>query len=321
MWSKRADVFGVLRWLLACMFTVAFSTVVALPAGAGAQPDPQPLVTYGVFDPEHWFRSSNRIGIEHVFIVWTEDDASRLSSALDYASKRNRWLMVTVEPWPLDWNSKEEASSLFGDIVKGRFDTVIAGICRKLGDLKVPLFIRWGHEMDDLSGRYPWARPDAADFVNAYRHVVDACRPLAPLSYFVWSPAGRGDMLAYYPGDQYADWVGVSVYGLERLDLKQIGRPRGFDDVFGPKYALASRFHKPVMIAELGIAGDADYKRDWMKQITHAAENFPLLRAIVYFNAREPESWPEDQGKPDWRINPVLFPDPFSHPPSEAPEG
>jgi hypothetical protein len=29
------------------------------------------------------------------------------------------------------------------------------------------------------------------------------------------------------------------------------------------------------------------------------------LRIVVYFNAKEPDPWPDGYGSPDWRIDPV----------------
>ncbi len=111
-------------------------------------------------------------------------------------------------------------------------------------------------------------------------------------------------MSAYYPGDEYVDYVGVSVYGLEQWDIDHYGKPRDFNERFQEIYSFASRYKKPVMIAELGVAGASAYRRTWFKQVAAASSAFPLLRIVVYFNAEDPERWPDGQGNPDWRIGP-----------------
>jgi len=59
-----------------------------------------------------------------------------------------------------------------------------------------------------------------------------------------------------------------------------------------------------VTIAELGVAGDAVYRRTWFTQVAAASSSFPLLRIVVYFNAEDPDRWPDGLGNPDWRIGP-----------------
>jgi hypothetical protein len=37
-----------------------------------------------------------------------------------------------------------------------------------------------------------------------------------------------------------------------------------------------------------------------------SASQFPLLKAVIYFNAFDPHPWVNGQ-KPDWRIDPALW--------------
>jgi endoglucanase len=281
---------------------VALGCALGLAASIAAAGDPQGL-RYGVYDPEQRFADSNRIAVEHVFVRWQPHDGARLRGAADYAASRNRWLMVTVEPWPAHGRTGE---TLFADIVEGTYDPDIANMCSALGALGRPVFVRWGHEMEDPTGRYPWARDDAEGFVKAYRYFVDHCRPWShDRFFFVWSPKGMRRMSAYYPGAEYADYVGVSVYGLEHWETDRFGKPRDFSERFREIYGFASQFKKPVMIAEAGVAGDAAYRHHWFSQRARASDAFPLLRMVVCFNAEDPEPWTGGYGNPDWRIDPA----------------
>jgi len=279
------------------VFGLGFAATIAIAAGAPS------ALQYGVYDPELRFAHSDRIGLEHIFVPWEPVDAARLREASQYAARRNRWLMVTVEPFPAHGRTGE---TLFADIAEGAYDSDIAKLCSALGALNRPLFVRWGHEMEDPTGRYPWARTDAEGYVRAYRYFVDHCRRWSHgRFFFVWSPKGRQGMSAYYPGAEYVDYVGVSVYGLERWDTDHLGRPRDFNEHFREIYGFASRYNKPVMIAELGVVGDAAYRRLWFSQVAAAPTAFPRLRIVVYFNAKDPAPWPNGYGNPDWRINPI----------------
>jgi beta-mannanase len=110
---------------------------------------------------------------------------------------------------------------------------------------------------------------------------------------------------AYYPGADYVDYIGVSVYGLEQWDIRHTGKPQDFNHRFREIYSLVSHYNKPVMIAELGVSGDATYRHRWFSQLALSFSAFPRLRMVVYFNAKEPDAWPEGYGSPDWRIDPV----------------
>ncbi len=109
--------------------------------------------------------------------------------------------------------------------------------------------------MDDASGQFIWAGWDADTYIADYRHMIDLCRKSAPDISVMWSPLGDEEMAKYYPGDDYADLVGLTVFGLQAWDQAKYGKNRSFDDVFGPRYERASAFGKPVVVAELGYVG------------------------------------------------------------------
>ena len=96
-------------------------------------------------------------------------------------------------------------------VVSGAYDAGLNETFAYLNTLSCPVFVRIGGEMNVWSTQ---AKP--ADYIAAYRHVVDIARSRAPRAAMVFSPnyssGNRVDMDIYYPGDQYVDWVGVSLY-------------------------------------------------------------------------------------------------------------
>jgi beta-mannanase len=98
--------------------------------------------------------------------------------------------------------------------------------------------------------------------------------------------------------------------GLERWDHNHHGRPRSFADTFAEKYRRVAKFGKPVIIAELGIAGGNEYRSAWLSEITRSSmthASFPLLTSIVYFNDQEPHFGPQGFGSPDWSLSATAF--------------
>ena len=114
-------------------------------------------------------------------------------------------------------------------------------ICRAIGTTGAPVFVRWGHEMDDTSGRYPWAGARAWQYIRAFRHFVNSCRRFAPQAKFVWSPMASKDPNRYYPGDGYVDYIGLPIWGLQKLDMDYFGRGRSFTELAGEKYRYIAR--------------------------------------------------------------------------------
>lgn len=267
-------------------------------------------VVLGVYDPHRAFSNDRDVGIEHIFVYWQALDLEEFRQRLSQAEKLGRTMMVTVEPYTRAVNWRDGGEHLFADIIAGRFGPEIEQICGELGRYRGKVLIRWGHEMEDPTGRYPWARKDADGYKTAFRHFVTSCRKLAPRAAFVWSPKGEKNLNRYYPGGAYVDYVGLSVWGLQKLDLDHYGRNRQFEMTFMEKYNRVAGFAKPVIIAELGVSGDRDYRVNWFDNLYSTIARSPAFRqlqAVVYFNDKEPAEWPMGYGSPDWRIGADWF--------------
>jgi len=265
----------------------------------------QQHVNYGVYDLHQQFSQAKGLAIEHIFVPWLSSDASdKIKSSFEYAKERHRWLMITVEPSAVEGRR----SQLLDDIVAGAYDSTIASVCRTVGSLQAPMLIRWGHEMETADLRYPWSGASGGSYIAAYRHFATMCRAEAPKIYLVWSPKGGARLGQYYPGRAFVDLVGLSVYHLPTYDLDHFGRVMSFRESFLPKYDRVIAFDRSVIIAEMGVSGLASYQARWMADFFRSAQNFPLLRTAVYFNAKDtPGAWPKEYGTPDWTIDSNIF--------------
>lgn len=264
-------------------------------------------LTLGVYDPQRAFGTDDNIGIDHIFVSWVDNDQARIRKAFADARQQDRWLMVTVEPWPRD--RQGGGANLLTEIASGGYDGEINDLCTTIADVGLPVLVRWGHEMDTGIGRYPWAKREPGVYIAAYRHFVDACRARTDKAYYVWSPAGADGLARYYPGRSYADIIGLSVYSFTSREMARYGRVRSFVENFGEKYDRVQRFDRPVMIAEFGVDGDSVHQRRWISAGLSSLRSFPLLEGIVYFNAKDqPDAWEAEYGIPDWTIDPHNLP-------------
>jgi endoglucanase len=267
-------------------------------------------VALGVYDPHSSFARSSDMQLDHIFIYWQALDLPTFRASLRDAGRRGRAMMVTVEPYTRAINWRDGGERLFSDILGGSFSREIATICQELGAFEGQVLVRWGHEMEKPTGRYPWARDDNRGYRAAYRHFVDDCRRHAPDALFVWSPIGESNLEVYYPGDSHVDLVGVSLWGLQSYDQKFFAGKRDFPRTFADKYERAAAFGKPVIIAELGVSGDREYRELWFQSLFEsvlASTKFEALRAVVLFNDKEPHYWPMGLGSPDWRVDPAYL--------------
>jgi endoglucanase len=266
----------------------------------------QGMPRLGIYDPHHQFASSASFQMEHVFIPWQAFDVASLRNTIASAAEAKRDLMVTVEPYTLAVDWRAGSQRLFKDIVAGQFDEQIDRICRELSAAQNEVYVRWGHEMEDPSRRYPWARKDAAGYVRAYRYFVTRCRTKLPSARFVWSPKGSVGIAAYFPGKSYVDAVGVAIWGLQAYDEDVHGRDVSYREALRGRYQAVAIYGRPIIVAEVGASGSDVYRQNWYTEIfsTDAYRTeFPEVSAVVYFNDKEPYHWPAGYGSPDWRLD------------------
>lgn len=271
-------------------------------------PKPTHHVKLGIYEQGGGCDDCDPFGVEMFFADWTGYDHAHLTAEMTRAVAANRWPMVTVEPWPHQ-RTVAQSNSLFADIVRGKYDYEIASLCEDLNAINSPMFIRWGHEMENVNGRYPWAQPDVVGYVAAYRYFVDRCRALlSHRCFFVWSPVGRRELFRYWPGPDYVDQIGVSIYGFPEYDLRNFGKVRSFTDIFSDTYQRVSLFDKPIIIAELGVTGGHRHQRYWIYSAFRSFHRYPKLDLAVYYNGKDsPLAWGKDYPVPDWRILHSVF--------------
>jgi beta-mannanase len=261
-----------------------------------------PSVSIGLYDPAGIFHHESQIRIQAIYFAWN-DPLDNLQLLLTSVAPERR-VLITIEPWPIS-SKKNGQNQLYNQILFGDHDIKIKQICTVLSSLAYPPLIRWGHEMELTDSRYPWTNIQPPDnYVTAYRYFVDTCRQTNPSALFIWSPAGDNGLEKYWPGAEYVDFVGVSVYSFESWEMKHIGKRLNFRDVFLSKYNRIKKYQKSVIIAEMGITGLDEYQRKWLKEMAKSLRHFPLVNSVIYFNSKDIEGvWGKDLPTPNWQIS------------------
>ncbi|MCF6241683.1 MAG: glycoside hydrolase family 26 protein [Bacteroidales bacterium] len=158
-------------------------------------------------------------------------------------------------------------------IINGDFDTELIQWAKDAAASDIPLLAEFGTEMN--GNWFPWNGqynggevadeygaldlPDGPErFRDAYRHIIDLCRQNGAnnITWFFHVDAyGEPDaawnnIQNYYPGDEYIDWLGVSIYGPQERDEDYQEFEEILDDIYPKLTALSD---KPVAILEFAI--------------------------------------------------------------------
>ena len=167
------------------------------------------------------------------------------------------------------------------DTADGVYDDVIRGFSTWAKTISSPIYLRIGYEFDGWHNEL-----EPSEYVTAYRRFVDITREEGVNNVaFVWhsyaAPPYKGYPLAsWYPGDEYVDWVAVSLFG------HLYGPDPGPDA--NAVFDFAKAHKKPMMVAESGpilgiLEGDLDsWDRWFVNYFSLAYER--NIKAISFIN-------------------------------------
>jgi len=263
-------------------------------------------IKYGAYDKEDLLKDSEKIAIDHYYFSWLDFDILDFQKKVENSKNKNRSLFITIEPWA---KTRSKANTLLKDITLGEYDTEIKKICTELNNTDLNIELSFAHEMDhDLTERYDWSGKDKTEFINAYRYFVTNCKKVASEISYVWSPVGDKKALEYWPGEEFVDSVGFPVYSFPDFDILYYDHARSFVESTQEKYDRLATLKKPMIIVEVGVAGDNERKTKWIKEMYENINKFPLIKSMLFFNAVDHEgAWGKDLSTPDWRITKDLI--------------
>ena len=231
---------------------------------------------------------------------WNQFPVQQAQSAQQMGGR----LMVTWEPWN---GAKRDPNWSCRRVADGAYDPYIRQYARAVKSSGAPVLIRLAHEMN--GDWYPWgtayvgdqARNNGnspADYVKMWQRVVRIFRVEgARNASWVWTPnivyqtlvnsyeRQRDDLEDLYPGDEWVDWIGLSIYN------DGARRPwRSFSQLFDGSYGIVTALtNKPMMVAELGVteqgAPRGQSKAQWISDafLREIPSRYPRVRLVNYF--------------------------------------
>ncbi len=201
------------------------------------------------------------------------------------------------------WNVPGQGSQLAS--IPSQWDYIISilNVLEKYNS--VPVYIRFGAEVNIWD-----TRANPAEYIEAFRTISNLARQYTTNTAMVWSmntvSSWDIEMNDYYPGDEYVDWVGVSLY-MQKYFLGRNDWPENekFNEVmfFSGRNAdpvkmldeVITKYgdRKPIMIAESGashyIRPLNEYDTVWAKLYLSKLYNYvpmvyPQVKLIAHFD-------------------------------------
>ncbi len=195
------------------------------------------------------------------------------------------------------------AWNIYNDVTDiEKYASYIDKTLKYLQDSGCRVIVRWGGEMNVDSNI-----KDAKAYVKAYRYIADKIKNYSNLAN-VWSPnsvsAADKTFLDFYPGDEYVDWIGVSLYvnkvfAHNENDSNDTMFLTG--DSANPVLCIQPiiqfmedyQIKKPLMLSECGVSHSnlktGEKYDDWAayqlaQMYTALPRLYPQLKLINYFN-------------------------------------
>ncbi len=255
---------------------------------------------------------AKKAGIIMYFTPWAEFDSFLVDRLREELPATDMPVIVlTWEPLP----SSTGCNLAYGGvgplraIAQGNCDSYIRGFARAIGARQERFILRFAHEMNIAD--MPWwpghYGSDPGQYVAAYRRIRGLFQSEAVTNVeWAWSPNyashpydsttyAWNDVINYYPGDAYVDWVGLSGYNW--------GDPwRTFAEVYDEVLRdFTCRYAKPQLLLEVGSVegpGGLQTKANWMIDMYESLPQYPFVRGVVWFNDYASAT----RGQADFRI-------------------
>jgi hypothetical protein len=232
-----------------------------------------------------------KVAIDHQYYRWNQaiptihQDWDGSTGRLPFIN----WIAAKTDGSPVKWSA----------IADGSQDDWIIQRANAVKAFGSPIYLAFHHEPeDDLA---TWGTP--GDYAAAFRHIVDVFRSRGVTNVaFVWTmmnwtfePQSGRDPNAYYPGDSYVDIIGVD--GFNWYPGRDGAPWQSFQEIFQTSNGFAVAHNKPWMAVETGTQEDPDQpgrKGQWLRDIVATAKGWPLLKAVIYFDAIKEYDWTAD---------------------------
>jgi hypothetical protein len=232
--------------------------------------------------------TATRVGI----VQWFQSFPSALlAERAKLVTASGRIPLITWQPGVTGQGVNQPAYTL-ASIANGAHDAYLRSWGQSLAAIKGPVWLRFAPEMN--GDWLPWSEGvngnATGSFVRAWRHVHDVVTAAGATNVvWMWCPNvpynGATPLPGLYPGDAYADLVGLDGYNFGTT--KPTGW-RGYHQIFDRGLAeLRALTKREIVIAEIGSVEQGSSKADWVVNFLRAVDADSRIKAVVWFDIKD----------------------------------
>ncbi len=221
------------------------------------------------------------------YLTYTSVSSPFPKAFADSCKKYNAFMQLGFEP-----------DTAFRDVVDGPH---LRNWAREAARSGIPIFLRFASEMN--GDWVPWHGSPTL-YKEKWKLMYNIMKEEAPNVVMVWCPNWRPDVsgdtsrniMAYYPGDEYVDWVGVNFYMWGPV-YDSLMNETGISTL-SKLSAVYNKFpNKPIMICEWAAASrewrgnpplpriTTDYCINHMQQLyQNLQQYFPRVKGVFWFD-------------------------------------
>lgn len=213
-----------------------------------------------------------------------------LQARLEEAFKRGKVTELTLQTTDLP-----DGTSMVYDILNGEYDFFLAEYAKTVADYKHPVLLRLFNEMNGdwcSYSSYHYSK-DTDLFKTLYTYVYGFFEDAGAKNVIlVWNPNCDSfpnfkwnHSLMYYPGDAYADVVGMTAYNTGVYYHRVGERWIEFAELYDNLYAsYCQMFNQPLMITEFASASAGGDKNQWIIRMFEEIKKYDRLKIAIWWD-------------------------------------
>ncbi len=259
-------------------------------------------LTWGIFEPSapvtmtKLNQIEERVNHEFSFLIRYSDlDEQVPVQEFMNAYNEGKILELTLQTS----HSKLDDSSIFYDILNGKYDEYLHQYAKNIKQFRHPVLFRLNNEMNGdwcvYSSYYFSKDTDLYKEVWKYIYRIFEDEEIDNVLW-VWNPNhdsmpgfAWNHSVLYYPGDDYVDIVGLTAYntGTYYPGEKWTNFYTLYHSLYNEYAALSA---KPLMITEFGSNSVGGDKVQWIHNMFSHIEKFPRIKVAIWWSGTDWDS-------------------------------
>lgn len=229
---------------------------------------------------------------------------------LDKCQEQGRMIELTLQMTETN-NEDLHCRSPLLETYQGKYDDKIRALARQLKEeIKSPFFFRLNNEMNtdwaNYSGIVNLSDPEI--YIGCWRRVYEIFEEEGvDNAIWVFNPNDRNyppcnwnNFLAYYPGDEYVQMIGVTGYNTGTYFKEVTGEDwRSFTEIYDEVEEAYRPFFAefPWIITEFASSSVGGNKPMWIDNMFRHLHDYPNIKAAVWFSAPDMDMRPGFEGQ------------------------